>query len=182
MCGLETSLHSVYFEPDSLDEHDLGKSLMERAKDLLGTGENDLNECGLPCCHVRFEELVSSPIKVVKEVYEYFGWYFSPEFENILEKHLLESRLRREAQKNQKSSSISKKTKGNFNSLHSCTLEQFGLSADQVKQEFQNYISRYLTSPLSTSSVLSSSTTTSSSSSSSSSSTSIGECKNSKIL
>lgn len=73
---------------------------------------------------ILYKDLVKSPIETIKKIYDYFGFDYTKEFEE---------RMKAWIAKNPK----------NKHGVHRYSLEQFGLTADEVNRQFAEYIERF---------------------------------------
>ncbi len=83
---------------------------------------NDLPE--EPFLDVSYKDLVSNPIPVVRKIYDHFGYEYTPEFEENMEKF------------------ITQNPKGKHGA-HRYSLDQFGITEEQVRQTCGSYMDRF---------------------------------------
>lgn len=69
---------------------------------------------------VKYKDLVQDPIGTVKRIYDYFGYDYSKQMEKNLQQYIRENRQYKHG-------------------IHCYSLEQFGLSVDQVNERFKDY-------------------------------------------
>lgn len=79
LCSLVKCTHQVYYENNCRDDAAIGRGLTDLTARYLKQAPRDIEETGLDCSHVIYNELVANPISVVKGIYKQFGWNFTPE-------------------------------------------------------------------------------------------------------
>jgi hypothetical protein len=137
MCTLLKALHGLYYEKETLYPEKLGASIYQLATQLLPKVNQDLQETGLPCAHVLYQELTKQPVETAKKVYSHYYWNFSSEYEKIMQEYLIENTKRRAeiAKKNGKS-----KTEP-LNLYHP---KEYGLTKEQLSEGiYAEYAERY---------------------------------------
>lgn len=73
----------------------MGKKIRLCGEKLLDEVPKFLKKSKAPCAQVLYQELVKSPLDVVKNVYKQFGWEFTSEYEKILRGYIQESTEKR---------------------------------------------------------------------------------------
>ena len=73
---------------------------------------------------VSFSKLCKNPKSVIKEIYDHFGYEFTPEYEQKIEEY------------------IETHPRGQYGSV-SYSLEEFNLSKETINNKFSTYIQRY---------------------------------------
>lgn len=58
----------MYFDKDTLHPLEHGQNLYKLAKMILPRVTQDLAETGLPCAHVRYQDLVVDPVGTSRKV------------------------------------------------------------------------------------------------------------------
>jgi hypothetical protein len=102
--------------------------MLERAdKDVSALGDSS-NTVG----HVKYNSLIADPVGTVRQLYNSFGWNFSPEYEQALEEYIA---------KNKEARNAASKAR---NSKHSYSLEQYALSEADIKKYTSFYSDKYL--------------------------------------
>ena len=102
----------------------------------LAQAPKEIEESKLECCNVVYNDLIASPIDTVKEVYRYFKWEFTPEYEKVLKEYIAANKKEREALKNKKGG----------DKLHTYEPAEFGLTeAELCEGSFKSYIEKYKT-------------------------------------
>jgi hypothetical protein len=128
-------MHHLYYEQPCLDLQELGTDISGLAKDMLEEGTRAIDELSLDCAHVKFDRLLTDPVGMVRDVYEHFGWTFSKEYEEILERFLEEDKKKREEVR---------RKKGGESGMHEHSLEHFGLREEDFSNDkFQTYLGRF---------------------------------------
>lgn len=135
LCSLVKSLFQLYYENETRDDALLGKRVSELSAKYLIQAESDIKSSNLPCSHISYENLVKDPISVVKSIYQQYGWEFSTEYEEILQKYLKENQAEREKTKQ-------KRSKDDI--LHHYTPEEFSLTTEELSSgNFKEYCDKY---------------------------------------
>ena len=44
----------------------------------------DIEESGLDCAHITYNNLIKDPVAVVQQIYKQFGWHYSEEYDKVL--------------------------------------------------------------------------------------------------
>jgi LPS sulfotransferase NodH len=79
LCSLVKAVHQVYYENSCRDDAAIGRGLTDLTARYLRQVPGDIEQTGLDCAHVIYNELVENPITVVKAIYKQFGWKFTAE-------------------------------------------------------------------------------------------------------
>eukprot|EP01033_Poteriospumella_lacustris_P007466 gene7467-5364_t len=134
MCSLVKSLHQLYYENESRDDHLIGKEIARISGDLLANCNKQIEEANFQHVDSVYEELIKDPIASVRKIYAKFNWPFTVEYEKILREFLAEDAKKRESQKKNRRA----------DKLHTYTPEEFGLTAEELSSGlFKEYINRY---------------------------------------
>lgn len=73
-------------------------------------------------------------METIKKIYKQFDWYFSPEYEAIIQQYLDEDKAKREAIKSKKSAA----------ELHTYTPEEFSIPANELLEgKFAEYCAKF---------------------------------------
>jgi hypothetical protein len=137
MCSLLSSIHKLYYENECRDDHALGRTMLKVSEDLLVKAPTQIKESGLPCADVIYNNLVENPIKVVRDIYDQFGWAFTPAYHDALQNYLKEDKEKRMKTKQEQVS------KGK-NALHSYSPKAFGITEEALSSGgYKEYINRY---------------------------------------
>uniref|UniRef100_A0A7S3HFK3 Sulfotransferase n=1 Tax=Spumella elongata TaxID=89044 RepID=A0A7S3HFK3_9STRA len=135
LCSLVKAVHKVYYENNCRDDNAIGRGLTDLTAKTLKQAPQDIIDSKLECSHVIYNDLVSNPIKVVKDIYAQFGWEFTTEYENIINAYLAEDKKKRDD---------IKKAKGTKEQLHTYTAEEFGVQTQELMEgEFANYVKKF---------------------------------------
>ncbi len=130
----------MYYEPECRDDFALGKKIKNVSEILLKQATLDINESGLDCSHVVYNDLIKNPLKVVKDIYKQFNWTYTDEYDEILKTYLKKNDEEREAIKCRNATN----TDHNAASLHTYTPEEFGLTSTELcTGEFDEYCKLY---------------------------------------
>ena len=70
---------------------------------------------------VYFEDFIQDPLQIVRNIYQHFGWELKPEAEASMQQYMIDN----------------KKDK---HGAHKYTLEQFGLTQEDIQRHFEKYI------------------------------------------
>ncbi|MDZ4683875.1 MAG: sulfotransferase, partial [Planctomycetaceae bacterium] len=127
------SLHHVYQQLcyRNFDRREAGKLVAGIVEQQLNRGMRSRDRADAQGRHVldiHYTETVRDPVATVQKVYAHFGYDFTPEFEARLKKYLAED----------------KHPKG---PRHQYTLEEFGLSPEDLQQRFGAYAERFHVAP-----------------------------------
>lgn len=112
-----------------LDE--LGKDTITFWSAMLKRADEDLSTIQVPHSHVKYENLISDPISVVKQLYKQQGWEYTDEYDKILVDYIAENNAKRG------------KIKGKSKKLHDYSLEMYGMTKEMVADEFGWYLKKY---------------------------------------
>ncbi len=135
LCSLVKAVHKVYYENNCRDDNAIGRGLTDLTAKTLKQAPQDIIDSKLECSHVIYNDLVSNPIKVVKDIYAQFGWEFTTEYENIIKEYLAEDKKKRDD---------IKKAKGSKEQLHAYTAEEFGVQTQELMEgEFAAYVKKF---------------------------------------
>jgi hypothetical protein len=132
MASLNQALHSVFYDSSGLDIPALGQQTKNGCKLLVETAQKDFRDSGLDYAHVKYDELVKDPIGTIRNIYGRWGIEFTPEFETKLHEFLEADKAKRDALRS-----------ADHAKLHSYTPEQFGLTADELRADFKDYIEAF---------------------------------------
>jgi len=124
ICSLALATRSVGL--NQIDQHDVGREMTEHLACAMDNYIKVRDERGKPgqFLDIMYEDLVDSPLDVVRQIYDHFGL------------DLTESAL---APMEQELSSNPRNKHGS----HNYTLEQFGLDADALRERFGPYMARF---------------------------------------
>lgn len=137
MCTLLKAIHGLYFEKDTIDLNYMGKKIKLFGEKLLDEVPKFLKKNKVPCAHVLYQELVKSPIDVVRNVYKQFGWEFTAEYEKILHEYVRESTVKR-------AKIAAKRGKDKSQPLNLYHPKEYGLEAEQLTSGvFQAYVEEF---------------------------------------
>jgi hypothetical protein len=115
--------HMQILYTNRIDFHELGRRMLDIFLDSMHRSIQIDKEMGPEhFIDVVFDDLTGDPIGVIREIYSRFGYRYTPQFENELNKHL-------------QNKSITRQYK------HVYTLEQFGLSRAQIMGRSDEYLS-----------------------------------------
>lgn len=84
LCSLVKAVHQVYYEPSCRDDAAAGRSIANMTAKYLKLVPQDIQQSGLDCAHVIYNELISDPVNVVRSIYKQFGWTFTAEVRIVL--------------------------------------------------------------------------------------------------
>ncbi len=139
LCSLLRATHQVYFEPDTRDDHVLGKEVAKVSEVLLQNAPKDIEQSGLDCNHVIYNQLIDDPVAVIKGIYSKFGWTYSKEYNDILLAYIEKNRQEREALKVKRA-----REKKGAEVLHTYHPEEFGLTSEGLSiGGFSEYIQKF---------------------------------------
>jgi hypothetical protein len=105
-----------------------GAEWIKRADTFLG----EAAESKHPRHNVMYTELIKDPVATVKNLYKQVGYDFTPEYEARLVSYIAENNAEREKLK-----------KSGAKSLHTYTLEEYGLEKEQVEESLGWYKAKY---------------------------------------
>lgn len=116
----------------------LGDMSLDYAKEFLKRGDESYSRCAAKAthapAHVRYPDLISDPIGVVKRLYDDFGYEFTAEYRDILERFVEENRRARKE----------RVTSGGRKRMHEYELEDYGLTEERLEKELGWYTRKYL--------------------------------------
>jgi hypothetical protein len=134
MCSLIKAFNSVYFEPESINQADVGTSVRDVSAFALEKATQDLQNSNLQHADVIYSDLIKNPLAIIKSIYKNFGWEVSPQYEQNILNYLEENKRERDRLKAKKSSE----------QLHNYGPEDFALtSAELCEGKFADYIKKY---------------------------------------
>ena len=134
LCSLIKGIHQVYYENECRDDAKLGRAITDLSADLLTRAPGEIEESGLDCSHIVYNDLIKNPMETIKKIYKQFGWEFTAEYEAIIQKYLDEDKAKRESIKNKK----------NASELHTYTPEEFSIPANElVEGKFAEYCAKF---------------------------------------
>eukprot|EP01031_Cornospumella_fuschlensis_P015802 gene15802-19305_t len=111
----------------------MGSRAAAEAERSLVQAANDIHETGLPCGHVLYENLVTDPVGVVRDLYSQLQLPFSAEHEAAISDYLEKNKEQREALK-----------KSGKRVLHEYRPEDFGLDPAVFSQgKFADYVEKF---------------------------------------
>jgi len=135
MCSVIESLHNFYFEKGGRDNVELGRRISSFKSKMLLKAAKDIEESDLQHHHVLFHELTENPKAVVQQIYKNFGWDYSSEYDEILDRYLA---------KNAKDRDEVKRRKSKNDVLHAYDPETYGLTAEELSSgRFREYIEKF---------------------------------------
>lgn len=133
LCSLVAATHSVYYEPQTMDVKKLGNALNNVSSKLLTDAPKHIEESGCDCAHVVYNDLIKDPMSVLKQIYQQFGWEFTPEYERIVTEHLAADKKKRDALKGSDKAD-----------LHSYSPAQFHLTEEQLSTgKYADYMKKF---------------------------------------
>jgi hypothetical protein len=133
LCSLIAATHSVYYESETLSVKKLGNALDKVSARVLSEAPGQIQESGCDCSHIVYADLIKDPIAVLKKIYTQFGWEFTKEYESIVQNHLAEDKLKRDALKGV--------DKGE---LHAYTPEEYFLTEEHLSTgKYAEYMQKF---------------------------------------
>ena len=153
-CSLYETLMDMAAETYSIDKRAIGKAVLDYTRDSLEMAENTLksllhnNKGDNKVIHIRYQDTVKKPTEVCKDVFTQ-AWdlgasgssdasdAMSKEYNQKLGDYLAENKAKREREKSRKGQTGQPKV------MHSYSLEEYGLTTDQVRAEFKWYTDKY---------------------------------------
>lgn len=132
LCSLNSALHSIFYEGSTLDTPELGQLTKQACKLMLDTARQDFRESGLSYAHVLYENLAKDPIATIRNIYDSWGMEFTPAYQSKLEEFLEADRIKRDAMR-----------AADDSKLHNYTPEAYGLTSDELRADFKDYIAEF---------------------------------------
>lgn len=136
-CSLYEVLAGAAVETASLDKHVLGKAVLDYTETALKLAQRSLDRLErehskVRVMHIRYSDNIRDPVAICKDIFRSAG---IAEDGNVWEdrstQYLAKNKAEREGMK------------GSGQSLHSYTLNEYGLSDDIVRERFREYTDRY---------------------------------------
>jgi hypothetical protein len=127
--SLECMLRSA--TSDDIDPHYVGRQQLELWSRILRRGmaaRDRLPEPDRVFCDVHFADLLADPIDCVRRIYDHFGLELTGEADQRMRRFLADHAQDKHG-------------------VHRYTLETFGLSAEEVSRQFQDYCERHSIKP-----------------------------------
>ena len=126
-------MSSMYFEKECTNEKKLGKEMFKLVGRILKEAPEQIQQTGLSCANVVFDDLVKDPIKTVEKIYDQFGYTVSDEYRKIMEDY-----VKANAAKREKSSALGK----GMGQWH--TLEGFGVKEEDLRKgNYEEYVKAF---------------------------------------
>lgn len=134
-CSLYQTLLCMGMEESTVDPVKLGQAVMHYTKRSLEMAEKTIAELGtkFKILHIRYADTIKNPKDTCRRVYEKAGLTFSDQYSNKLDKYLQDSAEQRRKVRERKQSKV----------VHTYCPEDYGLTGDQIREEFKDYISKY---------------------------------------
>ncbi len=122
-------------EDSSIDLHALGRAVVQYTKLSLEKAEASMAKLGpkLKVIHVRYADNVKDSKGVCKAVFDTAGIPFTPEYAARIGEYLDRSTAERKRVKECKQSAA----------VHEYRPEDYGLTAEGIREEFKEYIEKY---------------------------------------
>lgn len=134
LCSLLKALHQIYYENECRDDAALGAAIDDVSAATLNQAPRDIEESGLECSHISYNQLIKDPVSVVKSIYKQYNWEFTEEYQKILENYLVEDAKKRDEVKQKKSK----------DALHTYAPEEFGLTESRLSDNrYSQYIQNF---------------------------------------
>ncbi len=128
MCFLIESIFGSYWKPDTWDRHTLGPfvvELFQKMTQRMMNYRDNHPEKSVQFLDIRFSELEADPISQVQRIYRKFGITYDDKLTIKMKDYLAENKKH-------------KFGKPNYG------LAEYGVSPEQIKTAFADYIARYL--------------------------------------
>eukprot|EP01039_Chlorochromonas_danica_P004123 gene4123-4519_t len=134
-CSLFQTLMEMGMEEDSIDPILIGKAIMKYSKLCLAKAEASLEKLKgkIKIVHVRYEDNVKKSKDVCKRIFETAEIPFTSTYEEKLDAYLHENELERQRMKAKKGQTA----------MHDYKPEEYGLTAQLIREEFKDYIAKY---------------------------------------
>jgi hypothetical protein len=126
LLSLSATVEQLCYNPVKKDI--IGKTMLRAVGQLLERGLRGRDAADPDhrrVLDVNFQDTVGQPLETVERIYQHFGYPFTPEFRQRVERYLAENAKHRSGVQ------------------HSYTLEEYGLTADELKTRFQFYTDRF---------------------------------------
>jgi len=124
--------HSQNISVVDLNPREVGKFCLEYWAQQVEAGVKSHDEYANQVLNVRYEDLIKDPILTVKKIYKHFDIpSYSDTLEQELKAHLSENKQHKHGS-------------------HAYSLEEFGLSKDQVLEAFKPYYEKFIRSDTNT--------------------------------
>lgn len=133
-CSLYETIMHMSMEEDSVNAKSIGAAVLKYSKLSLDKAHETLASLGdrVKVVHVRYTDTVKDPKKLCQEVYGKANLPFTETYEKKLDEYLKKNAEER-AKIRAKKSGV----------LHDYKAEDFGLTTEQIHEEFKDYIARY---------------------------------------
>ena len=110
---------------DEINRHALGKEVLGMLAYQIERGMTALADIpDSQVCNIRFSDLVDDPMATVKQIYDHFGYQIVPETQSNMSEYIKDNPRYKHGE-------------------YSYSLEQFGLTSNEVKQAFAQYLTQY---------------------------------------
>lgn len=139
-CSLYEHLMWLCFENHTIDRNALGRYVMLYTKLALEKAFESLEKdaASFKVVHIRYADTIKDPKGMCKSILDKVGREYTAEYDRILDEYLAKNAAKREAMKKEKTGN---RTSGE--NLHAYSLEEYGLSREQVEEAFKGYIEKY---------------------------------------
>jgi len=134
-CSLHETLMRFGMEEPSIDPKLLGAAVVNYTRRALDKAEETMAKLGdkFKMVHIRYADTVKDPKTLCKRVYEEAGLPYTDAYDRRLDEYLQKSKEERQKIKEKKGSSA----------VHEYKPEDYGLSAEGLRETFADYISKY---------------------------------------
>jgi Sulfotransferase family len=119
LCSLMAGYRKLF--SSRVDFHEIGATILDMFTDGMKRSMAAPQKRAQDIIDIRFEQLVADPMVAVREIYSQFGYRYTPAFEAKMAGYLAQERATARPR-------------------HAYTLEQFGLSSDEVIERSADYL------------------------------------------
>jgi len=145
-CSLYEVLARAAIETNSLDRAVLGRAVLDYTEEALLRAHATLDKIAethphVKVIHVRYTDNVQDPVKVCRSILRGSG--FGGKGDDEWEHRVCEYLAKNKAERTEKAQSRAKKLSGGGNTIHTYSLQDYGLSATDVRMRFKKYTDRH---------------------------------------
>lgn len=134
-CSFTRACQDAY-EGGTIQLDKTGQNVLGFAKEVVKRGDAFFEkQKGKQCASVMYTDIIKDPVGTVEKLYKDFGYEFTDEYKEILEKHVEEDRLNREKMK---------KINGTNKKLHDYSLEMYALTEEDIERDLGWYQKKYM--------------------------------------
>lgn len=142
-CSLFYALASLTANSWTIDKKVIGLNVvrytricLERAFTAIEQNKKDTTKSNLQVVHIKYKNTINKPVEECEAISKVLGLSFDAEYAATLNTYVAKSKAKRRKM-------VNSGTSERIGKMHSYSLEEFGLSKENIEEEFATYIEKY---------------------------------------